>query len=365
MKARHLTALAIVAAAGSWIASGHLLPHHAAEGRAALRTADDGLNKLFRVAVIRTNVVPHSRKLTISGRTEADRHVVLTARAAGVVTDLRIKRGTVVQKDDIIAVLSDEAREAQVAQAQAVVAQKRTELEAKRQLIQTGSIPRLQLVDMEAQLKSAEAALANAEAERDRGIVRAPWSGVIQDVAVEVGQAAFSFAGRELAILVALDPMLAVAEVPERKLAGIKVGEKADVQLVTGESASGRIRFVANSASQTTRTYRVEVELPNSDGKIPDGITADVIVPQSPTPATRLPRSALTFSSAGELGVRTVDADGTVGFAPVTVVEDEQAVMWVTGLADGGRVIVQGQDFVREGQRVDAVGAHELTAIAR
>jgi len=159
--------------------------------------------------------------------------------------------------------------------------------------------------------------------------------------------------------------MLAVAEVPERKLAGIKVGEKADVQLVTGDSASGRIRFVAKSASQTTRTYRVEVELPNSDGKIPDGITADVTVPQSPTPATRLPRSALTFSSAGELGVRTVDAEGTVGFAPVTVVEDEQAVMWVTGLADGSGVIVQGQDFVREAQRVDAVGAHELTAIAR
>jgi multidrug efflux system membrane fusion protein len=365
MKVRHLAALAIVAAAGAWIASGHFLPHRKAEGRAALRTADDGSNKLFRVAVIRTNVVPHSRKLTISGRTEADRHVVLTARAAGVVTDLRIKRGTVVQKNDIVAVLSDEAREAQVAQAQAVVAQKRIELDAKRELIKTGSIPRLQLVDMEAQLKSAEAALANAEAERDRGIVRAPWSGVIQDVAVEVGQAAFSFAGRELAILVALDPMLAVAEVPERKLAGIKVGEKADVQLVTGESASGRIRFVANSASQTTRTYRVEVELPNSDGKIPDGITADVIVPQSPTPATRLPRSALTFSSAGELGVRMVDADGSVGFAPVSVVEDEQAVMWVTGLTDGSRVVVQGQDFVREGQRVDAVGAHELTAIAR
>jgi multidrug efflux system membrane fusion protein len=365
MKARHLAALAIVAAAGSWIASGHLLPHQKAEGRAALRTAEDASNKLFRVAVITTNVVPHSRKLTISGRTEADRHVVLTARAAGVVTDLRIKRGTMVQKDDIVAVLSDEAREAQVAQAQAVVEQKRTELAAKRQLIQTGSIPRLQLVDMEAQLKSAEAALANAEAERDRGVVRAPWAGVIQDVAVEVGQAAFSFAGRELAILVALDPMLAVAEVPERKLAGIKVGEKADVQLVTGDSASGRIRFVAKSASQTTRTYRVEVELPNSDGKIPDGITADVTVPQSPTPATRLPRSALTFSSAGELGVRTVDAEGTVGFAPVTVVEDEQAVMWVTGLADGSGVIVQGQDFVREAQRVDAVGAHELTAIAR
>jgi multidrug efflux system membrane fusion protein len=365
MKARHFAALGIVAAAGLWIASGHFLPHEGAASRALLRISDDPSKKPFRVAVIRTSAAPHSRKLVISGRTEADRRVVLTARAAGVLTDLRIKRGTAVNKDDIVAILSDEAREAQVVQAQAVVTQKRTELEAKRQLIMTGSIPRLQLVDLEAQLKSAEAALANAEAERDRGIVRAPWAGVVQDVAVEVGQAAFSFTGRELAILVALDPMLAVAEVPERKLAGIKVGETAHVQLVTGERVSGRIRFVAKSASQTTRTYRVEVELPNAEGRIPDGITAEVMVPQAPAPATRLPRSALTFSSGGALGVRTVDHDGTVAFAPVSIVEDQQAAMWVTGLADGSRVIVQGQDFVREGQKVDAVGAHELTAVAR
>jgi len=206
---------------------------------------------------------------------------------------------------------------------------------------------------------------AIAEAERDRGVVRAPWSGVVQDVAVEVGQAAFSFAGRELMNVVALDPMLAVAEVAERKLAGIRVGERADVRLVTGERASGQIRFVAKSASQATRTYRVEIELPNADGAIPDGITAEVIVPQSSVPATRLPRSALTFSSSGELGVRVVDTDDTVGFAPIAVVEDEQSAMWVTGVSDGSRVIVQGQDFVSEGQKVEAVGAHELTAVAQ
>jgi membrane fusion protein, multidrug efflux system len=134
---------------------------------------------------------------------------------------------------------------------------------------------------------------------------------------------------------------------------------------VTGESAKGTIRFVAKTASQTTRTYRVEIELPNADAKIPDGITAEVSVPLSPVPATRLPRSALTFSSGGNLGVRTVDADGMVGFVPISVVEDEQGFMWVGGIADGSRVIVQGQDFVREGQKVEAVAAVELTATAK
>jgi multidrug efflux system membrane fusion protein len=365
MKASRLTAVGLVAAAGLWIASGHFLPHESAESRAAVRGGEGEAKKLFRVAVVGTTVVPHSRKLTVAGRTEADKRVTVTARTGGVLTELRVKRGMWVKKGEIIAILSDEAREAQVAQAEAVVTQKRTELDAKRALIMTGTLPRLQLVDLEAQVKAAEAALAGAEAERDRGVVRAPWSGVVHDVPVEVGQAAFSFAGREIATLVALDPMLAVVEVAERKLAGIKVGDTADVRLVTGELASGKIRFVAKTASQTTRTYRVEIELPNADGKIPDGITAEVAMPLSPTPATRIPRSALTFSSTGNLGVRAVGADETVEFVPVNVVEDEQGFMWVTGIAEGSRVIVQGQDFVREGQKVDAVMTPSLTAVAR
>lgn len=95
----------------------------------------------------------------------------------------------------------------------------------------------------------------------------------------------------------------------------------------------------------------------NPDGAIPDGITAEVIIPVAPVTAVRVPRSALTFSSAGELGVRLVDAEARVAFAPVTVIEDEQAAVWIAGVSDGARVIVQGQDFVREGQTVEAVAA--------
>ena len=135
--------------------------------------------------------------------------------------------------------------------------------------------------------------------------------------------------------------------------------------LVTGVTAQGKVRFVAKTASQTTRTYRVEIELPNADGKIPDGITAEVAMPLSPTPATRIPRSALTFSSTGNLGVRAVGADETVEFVPVNVVEDEQGFMWVTGIAEGSRVIVQGQDFVREGQKVETVVAGDVVTTTR
>lgn len=357
MRASRLAAVGLVAGAALWIGSGYFMPHDSTDSSAAIRPNASAPEKLFRVAVATASVTPHSRTLVLSGRTEADRKVTVMARTGGVVTELPVRRGTRVKKGDIIAVLSDDARQAQVAQAQAMVTQRKTELDARRKLIEQGTLPKLDLVNLESQYKAAQAGLAAAQAELDRGTIRAPWDGVITDVPVDIGQAAMSFMGQQIATMVALDPMLAVVEVAERQLSGIKVGEQAEIRLVTGDTVTGRVRYVSSSASQTTRTYRVEVEIANADGKIPDGITAEVTMRLKAVPATRIPRSALTFSAAGVLGVRTVGAHGVVAFVPVKPLEDEQALMWVSGIADGARVIVQGQDFVREGQRVQAVQA--------
>ena len=93
--------------------------------------------------------------------------------------------------------------------------------------------------------------------------------------------------GSTFAQIVSLDPILAVVEVAERKLHDLKLGDPAEIRLVTGHTAQGKIRFISKTASPATRTYRVDVEIPNADGYIPDGITAEVTVPLAPTPTTR------------------------------------------------------------------------------
>ncbi len=75
----------------------------------------------FQVSVLPASVEPRSRKLTLSGRTEADVRTMAIARTSGVVTELTVRRGSVVKQGDVIAVLSDEARESNVLQAQARV----------------------------------------------------------------------------------------------------------------------------------------------------------------------------------------------------------------------------------------------------
>jgi membrane fusion protein, multidrug efflux system len=356
MNASRIIAILIVLGSAGWIASGTL-----GQGaqKAATAPREVAPAPRFKVAVAPVQVEPHARRIVLSGRTEADKRATAVTRASGVIVGLRVKRGSVVKTGDVIATLSDEARESMVTQARARFDQRQTELKARLRLIELGNLPALQKPQLEAELKAAEAALAQAEAERQKGSMLAPIGGVVNEVPVEVGQALQP--GATVAEVIALDPMLAVVEIAERQLAGVKVGERAKIRLVTGEKAEGTVRFVSRKASAQTRTYRVEININNPNGAIADGVTCEVNLLLAPVPAAQVARSALTFSSDGKLGVRTVGEDGKVAFVPVSVVEDGLEQLWLAGLSDRARVIVQGQDFVKEGETVEPVPAGGAT----
>src|SRR6188474_3239946 len=115
MKASRLAAVGLVAGAALWIGSGYIFGEHP-HSDAAIRPAEK-VEKPFRVAVAETQLVPHARKLVLQGRTEADHKMMALARTSGLILDLKVKRGDQVKQGDVLARLSDEAREAQVAQA--------------------------------------------------------------------------------------------------------------------------------------------------------------------------------------------------------------------------------------------------------
>ena len=367
LKGSKLLALSLVVLALLWIGSGFILPHHEAPAATAAKQAAEK----FRVAVNAVNTEDYTPKLVLSGRTEADKKVAIVARTQAIVTELRVKRGDRVKAGDVLAILTDDGRNAQLQQARALVQQRKAEFEARTKLIEQGSLPKLDANNIAAQLRAAEAALAQAEAEIQRIRITAPWDGVVDSVSAEQGQflmlmpsmGAGASGANEIARMIALDPIIAIVEVSEKKLGGIRLGEIAELRLVSGEVVKGKVRYISKSASATTRTYRVDIEAPNPEYKIPDGITAEVAITMATVRATKVPRSALTFSAQGKLGVRAVNGESKVVFIPIELIDDEQQSMWVKGVPDGTRVIVQGQDFVREDQVVEAVTAEQQNAL--
>jgi multidrug efflux system membrane fusion protein len=366
IKGGKLGAILLVLLAVGWIGSGMLLPHQ--EAPAATATQQQAAQK-FRVAVVTANTERYQPQLVLSGRTEADKKISIVARTQAIITELRVKRGDRVKAGDVLAVLMDDGRNAQLQQARALVLQRKAEYEARSRLIEQGNLPKLELNNIASQLRAAEAALAQAEAEVERIRITAPWDGVVDQVSAEQGQYLMmmpsmggSAGPNEIARMIALDPIIAIVEVSEKRLGGIRLGEPAELRLVSGEIVKGKVRYISKSASATTRTYRVDIEAANPDNKIADGITAEVAISMATVEATKVPRSALVFSAQGKLGVRAVTAENKVVFIPVELVSDEQQSMWVKGIPNGARVIVQGQDFVREDQVVEAVIAEQQNA---
>lgn len=202
----------------------------------------------------------------------------------------------------------------------------------------------------EAGLRAAEAAVEAARRELDRTRITAPFAGLLETDTAETG--ALMSPGALCATIIALDPIRIVGFVPETEVDRLSPGARAGARLATGRDLIGTVSFLSRSADPETRTFRVEITVPNPDGGIRDGQTAEIVVEAQGARAHLLPASALTLDDEGRLGVRTVEGD-RAGFAPVTLLRDTPQGVWVAGLPDEAGVITLGQDYVIEGVPVD------------
>ncbi|MGF1641753.1 MAG: efflux RND transporter periplasmic adaptor subunit, partial [Rhodospirillales bacterium] len=158
--------------------------------------------------------------------------------------------------------------------------------------------------------------------------------------------------------------IVVVCDVAERDAGHVRVGDRAEVVLVTGEQATGTVRFVARTANPATRTFRVEIALANPEGTISEGLTARVRLRQEEVLAHRVTPAILTLDDDGVLGVKVVDDDDRVTFHRVAIVADTPDGVWLAGLPDRVTVITVGQEYVRDGQRVRPVAEIGTTAAA-
>lgn len=166
----------------------------------------------------------------------------------------------------------------------------------------------------------------------------------------EIG--AYLAPGQACGTMIELNPLLVVGDAPETEAARLRPGAPATARLVDGQVLSGRVRYVARDADPQTRTYRVEVTVPNPGNAARSGLSADLRIAAGAGAAHLVPVSALVLDSAGRQGVRYVLPDNRVAFSPVTVLEETPQGMWVSGLKGSVNVVTVGQSFVADGQKV-------------
>jgi multidrug efflux system membrane fusion protein len=352
-----LMAGALALAVGLWMVSGIGNEPKTSTAR-AVRTDDasgaaGNPERLVQVLVRRSTATTITREIVVSARTEPNRQVELRAETDGSIVSIGAERGSRVAAGSPIVGLDIRDRTARLEESEALIEQMRLQYEAAERL-------RGQQFISEAQIAEARARLVGAEAARKRILdeigytnVTAPFAAVVQDRSVEIGD--YVNAGDTIARLVDTDPIIVAGEVNEREIHELTVGGAGSAKLVNGSIVTGTIRYLSPIADDNTRTFRVELAVPNPDGALRAGMTAELRVAADEIVTHSLSPALLALADDGTVGVKAVDGDNRVRFHPVEIAGSSPEGILVTGLPNELRIISVGQGFVTEGRQVDAV----------
>jgi multidrug efflux system membrane fusion protein len=357
-----LVAGGVALAVAVWMLSGMIGGDNADPAtRSTLRSGGTGASgnpeRRPRVVVLRSTARTVRREILVSARTEPNRQVELRAETDGAVVALGVERGALVAEGQRIASLDMRDREAQLEEAEALIVQTQLQYEAAERLRGQQFVSEAQIAEAKARLVSAQAAKTRILDDIGYTTVKAPFDAVLQERLVEVGD--YVQAGDSVAFLVDTDPMIVVGEVNEREVHALGVGNPGTADLIGGTTVEGTIRYLAPVADENTRTFRVELAVPNSEGKLRAGVTAELKLSAEEITAHSLSASALSLADDGTVGVKAVEADNRVRFYPVEIVSTSPEGISVTGLPRELGIISLGQGFVVEGQLVEAVSDPE------
>ena len=355
MKKPIFIALIIAAAAALWILSGVV----GGRDQTAQNVEKAGENSSATI-----EAVPEVRvrdltaeilkdRVEITGRTQASRQVILKSETEGQLASILVKKGDVVKKGKVLAKLHLRDRAARVLEAEQLLSQRQIQYNAARELTEKGFNSRVRLAEAETQLESARAQLKQARVELSNVNIRAPFDGVINGQSVEVGD--YVAKGDELFDLVDLDPIEITGFLTEKQIENVTEGTTAVAELLRGEEVTGEVTFIAAAANRETRTFEMEMTLPNPEHQIKEGLTAKIKIPVEEAKAYKVSPSILSLADDGTVGIKIVNDDNQVEFKPIRLLKDTPDYLWIGGLPENLRVIVVGQEFVVPGQSVKPV----------
>ncbi len=347
-----LIALSIFLLLVLWLASGLIIGNgEKNESEPGENLAESGGQvPLLSVRVRQQQAQTVVREIVIHGKTDAARKVMLKAETAGSIIRIGADRGALVKKGDLIAAIEMRDRDKQLAQAEAVLKQRRLEFDASRDLAEKGYQAETKLAESYASLEAARLQVETFSIDIEKTRILAPFDGVLGERYIEEGD--YLQAADPVGLLLELDPLIIKGKVTEREVEALRIGITGKAELASGDIVQGRLRYMAPFSDEESRTYVVEIEVSNAGSRIPAGLTGLMYIPVETTKAHYLSPALLSLNDQGVLGIKIVDENDTVLFIPAQLVKAETKGVWLSGLPEVARVITVGQGFARDGDRV-------------
>ena len=343
--------IVLVAAVLLWFGPGEIKEFEP-DTATVVESAGEPEDQSMLVEVLQQSATDFPREVALQGQTAHNRDVSVRAETQGTVVEILVERGERVSTGQPVIRLSMDDRQARLRKVKALVAQHQSDYEAISELKGEGYLAESRLNEAFAMLESARADLETIEQDIARTVLRAPFDGIVDQREVEIGD---YVSVRDPVFKVVDDnPLVITAEVPQQQMHAVVKGADASVSLITGQDAFGKIRFISATADEATRTFKIEVEVPNDDHDLRAGVSAEVQIGTGSVAAHLVSPGWLVRNAAGAVGVYTLSDDDRVLFHEIRIVSNSQDGIWVMGLPAVARIVSGGQGFVTEGEWVRA-----------
>jgi len=318
----------------------------------------DPLEKIPLVTTFAAKEVVFNHYVELQGSVSTKQNLIIYPEYSGVLTKVYVKEGQLVSKGQILAKIDDGGLSQQLAQLQIQADLAKTTFERQERLWNQKIGSEIQYLQAKSSYEAQSRAISQLNQQIEKTVVRAPFTGSIDDVITDQGSVVVP-GQSQLFRIVNLKDMYIETDVPERYITNVNVGKEVLVEFpILGKTVDSKVRQAGNFINPANRTFKVEVGIPNYDGNIKPNLTAKLkINDYTNDKAILIPQSIISENAEGEQYVYTItNKSGDKAIAKQVIIETGKTqgdyIEITSGLDNNEEIIDEGARSVKDGQEI-------------
>ncbi len=318
-----------------------------------------GEERLPLVTILTAKSEKFNHYLELQGAVKTKQNVLIYPEMGGALQRVYVKEGQRVSKGQLLASIDDGGMSSQVSQLKTQAELAKTTYERQKRLWEQKIGSEIQFLQAKSSYEAIENMVSQAQSQLGKSQIRAPFSGIIDNVIKEQGTVVAPGPGAEVFRIINLSDMYITVDVPENNLSGITKGKEAKVYFpVLGDTIISKIRQTGNFINPSNRAFSVEIAVPNKKGNIKPNLSARVSLNDySSENAILVPQGIISENANGDQYVYVaVEPNGDKAVAKRRIIKTGKTqgsmVEALSGINDGDLLIKEGARTVKEGQNV-------------
>lgn len=322
----------------------------------------DTILKLSQITTFKVKKDVFNHFLELQGSVSTKQNIVIYPEFNGILSKVFVKEGQQVSKGQLLAKIDDGGMSQQLAQLEIQADLAKTTFERQERLWNQKIGSEIQFLQAKSTYEAQQKAVQQMKSQLSKTEVRAPFSGMIDDVITDQGSVV-SAGISPLMRIVNLNDMHIETNVPETYLTSVTKGKKVLVEFpILGKTIETNIRQAGNFINSANRTFKIEVAVPNKDYAIKPNLTAKLkINDYSNEAAFLIPQSIISENAQGQqyiYAVNNIDEEN-IGTTKRVIVETGKVqgdhIEILNGLEVGMEIVEEGARSVKEGQQVEII----------